>query len=412
MSGAGYSAESERVAEWADARISELMGVINAATAELVSVISAVLESGAWGGGGVRSPEHWVAWRAGVSTTRAKGLVAMARRLGKLPTVAEAFAEGRLSEDTLRLVVARTPPERDGEVAELAQLMTVPQLARTLRSLPRAESPGAEPAAVGGEVSFGHDGGDRFWLRAEGMAAERGAVVARALEAARNAELRARRPEGTDGSATAVTWADALERMAVAALDALDPATNQGRSPSERYQVLVHVRAGDLLAANVHLGPALSASARRRITCDAALRWVLEEEGRPVSWGRRRRSVDPVLRRLVEDRDRGCRVPGCTQVRWVEVHHLRHVEDGGDTVPENLAVLCPRQHDEHPRGLLGIAGDPTTPDGLVFTDRWGGSVHRPPPTPPDRPLPDAAHRWHAPSGEPFDGRWFIWADVA
>jgi hypothetical protein len=47
MGAAGHSAESERVAAWAEGRIAELMGVINAATAELVPVISAVLESGA-----------------------------------------------------------------------------------------------------------------------------------------------------------------------------------------------------------------------------------------------------------------------------------------------------------------------------------------------------------------------------
>ncbi len=44
MTRAGYSAESEQIAAWTEGRIAELMGVINAATAEVVAVIGQVLE--------------------------------------------------------------------------------------------------------------------------------------------------------------------------------------------------------------------------------------------------------------------------------------------------------------------------------------------------------------------------------
>jgi hypothetical protein len=334
----------------------------------------------------------------------------MARRLPELPTVAAAFSEGRLGEDSVKLVVSRTPAARDEEVAGLAQLMTVSQLARTLRSLPEqpVEGPHAERAEPddGGEVSFGHGEGGRWSLRADGLPAERGALVQKALEAARDAEFRTRHPEAAEGARpSGVTWSDALERLALAALECLDPSSRSGGPASERYQVLVHVR-GDG-GSHLHLGPALSATARRRIACGASVRWVLEEEGRPVAWGRRRATIPAPLRRLVEDRDRGCVVPGCTQARWLEVHHLRHVEDGGETLPENLTVLCGRHHDDHHRGLLGITGDPTTRGGLVFTDRWGRDITRPPPTRPTGP-PTIAGGWVAPSGEPFDGRWFTW----
>lgn len=126
-----------------------------------------------------------------------------------------------------------------------------------------------------------------------------------------------------------------------------------------------------------------------------------------MAWGRSRRTVDSVLRRLIEDRDRGCRVPGCTQVRWTEVHHIVHVEDGGETVRGNLACLCSRRHDDHHRGLLGIAGDPTRPHGLLFTDRWGYRIEPPPPKPPDGSYQTDA-TWDPASGESLDGRWFTW----
>jgi len=405
MAGAGHSVESEQAAEVADARIARLMGIINAATAELVSVIKGVLETDAWGGAGLRSPEQWVAWRAGVSPARASDLVRMARRLPELAVVESAFADGRLSEDSVKLIAKRVPAERDAEVAELAQVMTVPQLARVLRALPGAEPAEAEVEA---QVSFGHDDGGRWSLRATGLEAERGALVGKALHAARDAVFRARHPEAKDGAwPSGVTWSEALERMALATLDALDPASGGGRAASERYQVVVHVSAGDDPAAHLHLGPALTSSARRRIACDASLRWVLEDEGRTVAWGRRKRTVPTPLRLSIEERDRGCRVPGCTQMRWLEVHHLKHVEDGGETVPENLLCLCGRHHDDHHQGRLGIAGDPARPDGLAFTDRWGRDLTRPSPNPPD----DLAARgtWVAPSGERLDGHSFVWS---
>src|SRR5436190_5010726 len=185
--------KAEKVAEWAYGRIAEVMGVINAATAELVSVIATVIETDAWGEGGIRSVEHWVAWRCGVSAFRARALVAMARRRSELPEISGAFARGSLSEDSVRLAVKHTPPERDAEVAQLAQITTVHQLGRALRSLPPIDpSPadGPEPAPDpdnGREVHFGLDDDGRWSLRAHGVPTERGALVRKALEAARDA---------------------------------------------------------------------------------------------------------------------------------------------------------------------------------------------------------------------------------
>lgn len=414
--------ESYEVAAWAEGRINELMGVINAATAELVAVTAKVLESGAWCGGGVRSPQHWLAWKAGLSPAHAGSVITMARRKDELPVANAAFAEGRLSEDTMKLIVARTPPERDAEVTDWAQMMTVPQLRRVLRALPRVDAPETndEPEATdhsGGEVGFGYDEHDKWWMRVNGLPTERGALFQKALERARDVEFRARHPEaGDNASPRGVTWSDALERLALAGLEALDPAGNGGRAAAGRYQVIVHVRAGDPPSANVHLGPALSAAARRRITCDADLRWVLEDQGRPVAWSRRRRTVDPVLRTLLEERDQVCAAPWCQQTRWLEWHHLRHHEDGGETTPENLKGFCGRDHLMHHLGLFDVHGDATRADGLVFTDKFGRQIKAlPEPVPPEfgpvetaRTLGIDAGSWLPPTGENFDPHWFDW----
>ena len=68
-----------------EAEIAQTCGLLNATTGRLVSLLARVLESGCWQVAGIHSPTQWVAWQCGVSPTRAKSLVALARRRAELP---------------------------------------------------------------------------------------------------------------------------------------------------------------------------------------------------------------------------------------------------------------------------------------------------------------------------------------
>ena len=96
-----------------------------------------------------------------------------------------------------------------------------------------------------------------------------------------------------------------------------------------------------------------------------------ERAGVPVSVGRSLRIVPERTRRLVLDRDRGCRFPGCVATAHLEVHHVVHWAHGGRTDLDNLVALCPFHHDAHHAGEFGIGGDANGPGGLVFTARGG-----------------------------------------
>ncbi len=92
---------------------------------------------------------------------------------------------------------------------------------------------------------------------------------------------------------------------------------------------------------------------------------------------------------VVERRDGGCAVPGCTATHWLTIHHLWHWEDGGPTDTWNLITLCPAHHRAIHRGEYTIAGNPDHPDTLTFIDARGSPIGRhhppnPPPTPPRR----------------------------
>ncbi len=390
----------------AEGHVAALCGVLHATTASLVGLLAGVLSSGAWEQPGIRSPAHWVTWRCGVSSARARSWVQMAERMTELPAVFAAFRAGELAEDQVAVLVRYLPAHNDAEGAALARELSVPVLRRTLRDhpFPSAEE-GAEAERRSATFWYREDG--TFALAAE-LPADEGAVVERALAKARD-ELVEDRGPGEER----VTWADAVVHLSEVSLG------GACRPSSERYQVVVHVR-GDRPGrdASVHLGPALPASLRRYRSCDTTLRYLLEDDGRPVALGRRCRTVPHSRRRIIEARDRGCRVPGCEASRWLHVHHLTHWEDGGTTDPTNLVCLCSAHHRAHHRGELAIEGDPSTADGLVVTDTASGRALTGlgGPSPPAHPPPEAARTlgvaeadWHHPTGERLDRRWLQFA---
>ncbi|MGI8983872.1 MAG: HNH endonuclease signature motif containing protein, partial [Acidimicrobiales bacterium] len=140
---------------------------------------------------------------------------------------------------------------------------------------------------------------------------------------------------------------------------------------------------------------------------------VIEAGGRPVSVGRSLRTVSDRTRMVIEERDRGCRVPGCDRTRWLHVHHIRHWEDGGPSDTDNLMALCHRHHRLHHLGRLGIEGNADEPDGIRFTDERGrplDATGRPvvpgqPFAAAARDLGVAAGAWSHPSGERLDPWW-------
>ena len=378
------------------------MGVLNATTASLVSVLGEALATEAWAGPGISSAEHWVTWQCGVSRSRAANLMRMARRLPELARCAEAFTAGALSEDQAALVARHCPPERDEEVTGLAQLMLVPQLRQLLATVPRPEPEPAVPERR--HLAFGTDEEGNLWLRGSCRPTRVPWCSGRWRPVATSSS-----PSGPEGEATSpVDWGDALVRTAELAL---------GSGPSVsplRTQVVVHVEA-ESLAAHLQSGAVLTDGLARFLSCDATVRTVLERNGVPQAMGTPTRTVDERLRLLVNDRDRGCRVPGCGQRRWVQVHHLVHWRDGGPTRLDNLCCLCPRHHRMHHMGQLGIEGDPTRPDGLVFTNAAGLELGAARPRPPGDPPARAAQRlgvpepsWRHPLGERMDWRWFTW----
>ena len=127
--GDGEQSERERALE---AELAVVCGQLNQVSARLVAVTARAIESEGWAGAGIRSVEHWLVLRAGLSPGRARQVVLMARRVGVLPVVMGQFAAGRLSVDQVAVVARHAPAHVEASVAELAVSASVPQLGRVL----------------------------------------------------------------------------------------------------------------------------------------------------------------------------------------------------------------------------------------------------------------------------------------
>ena len=211
-------------------------------------------------------------------------------------------------------------------------------------------------------------------------------------------------------------WADATGLMAERALAAgfgedSEEGTDESGTRAERYQVVIHTEAATLAEEGEPGrsdldGVRVAAETSRRMACDAAVVEMVHGKpealhgkpeavhgksetvhgnagmtrgtvnpmhgkapsvsdmatrgpgasGQVLSVGRKTRTVPPHIRRALEERDRGCRFPGCAS-RFTEAHHVRHWADGGETRLSNLLLLCRRHHRAVHEGRVRVCTD-------------------------------------------------------
>jgi hypothetical protein len=347
------TAELDRLGD----EIAELSAHLEAATASLLALIREFDARGGWNTG-FRSCAHWLSWRVGLDLGAARERVRVARALATLPVLADALARGELSYAKVRALTRVATPEVEARLLAVGRAGTAAHVERIVRGWRQVDRRTEARETTRQHVGRGlhvYPAEDGMVVLRGRLAPEAGALLLRALDAARETLYQRRRanepfPPASDPATEAPTRAqqraDALALLAETALHhELDPGT-----PGERYQVVVHVDA-DVLAGTdqpgqsvLEEGPHVSAETSRRLACDAS-RVVMRHdgEGRVVEVGARTRTVPPALRRALHYRDGSCRFPGC-HVRVSEAHHVRHWAQGGPTTLSNLALLCRRHH--------------------------------------------------------------------
>jgi len=140
----------------------------------------------------------------------------------------------------------------------------------------------------------------------------------------------------------------------------------QALKGTERCQVVMHVDVNTLREqrsgvccthgrAHFEDKPWLSPATARRLSCDASLVTVLEDDaGKVLNVGRRSRIVPEHIRRALRERDGVCQYPGCQESTYVDAHHIQHWANGGETRLDNLVTLCRFHHRQLHRGCFDI----------------------------------------------------------
>lgn len=410
-----------------EARITELAGHLNAAEHRFLVLVAEFDRREGWADGATRSCAHWLGWKCGIELGAARERVRVARALDGLPAIGAAMARGELSYSKVRALTRAATPETEATLLMIALHGTAQHVEAVVRGYRRAR----QAVALEREARQHAGRGLRWWHDEDGalvlqarLTAEGGAIVLRALQAAIEADVPAGTPveaasvpasvpAGTPGAppepadTLAQRRADALVRLAEHGLAGGDRAL----PGAERPLLVVHVDAATLAAdapgrSGLEHGAALAAETVRRLGCDASLQAIVADaHGRVLDVGRRRRSIPAPIGRALQERDAGCRYPGCTQRHRVDAHHVRHWAHGGATRLSNLVLLCRRHHRLVHEGGVGVR---MTDDGVaVFTDATGRRIETAPPMAGSAEALVAAHRTRGPAigPETATGRW-------
>jgi hypothetical protein len=360
-------------------RLRAVCGHLNVLHAELVELAAEALETGCWNGWGVRSLAHWLMWKAGLSPAHAAEIARLAEARQTHPKVMATFGDGALSLDQVT-VATKAPAYLDADFAQLAEVCTVPQLrlaVRAARPAPATPPPVDDRGNGSSELVQGwFDDDGRYRLRAD-LDPDRGRIVDAALAEARDSLFHT--------GHTDVTWADALVEVAQRSLAGMTA------ERQERFRVNWFLDPTRPVPATWVDGIAIPDWLREHLLCDGTISPTFTAAGRPVSVGRTVQDVPERTRRLILARDRKCRIPWCSQSRWLQIHHLHHQAHGGGHDTNKLIAICGSCHRaHHHHGHFNISGDADQPDGLVFTDAHGDVIDPaarpikptgPPPTP-------------------------------
>ena len=421
MEGASPVAESGLPIRELEAQITELAGHLNAANHRWLTLIAEFDRRQGWSDGATQSCAHWLSWKCGVDLGAAREKVRVARSLESLPLIGAAMARGELSYSKVRALSRVATPATEEVLLNVALHGTVHHvetLVRQFRRVQEVEELSREARQYAQRrLTYCHDDDGSLVVKLQ-LPAESGAQLLKALEvalpevplpsledcqnhlhvsgetspcnhawattlsAAHAPDTRTH--ESPAAAALKLTGdlptlsarrADALIVLAESFLKHGAAAMNGG----DRHQIVVHIdectlKDGAAGRCEFDDGPAMPVETARRLSCDASLVKIVEDErGEPLDVGRKTRTIPPALRRALNSRDKGCVFPGCTHKRYVDGHHIHHWAEGGETKLSNLVSLCRFHHRAVHEGGLRI--DRCDDGAWRFTNRRGESQH-------------------------------------
>ncbi|MGH8891023.1 MAG: HNH endonuclease [Acidothermaceae bacterium] len=304
---------------------------------------------------GFASTAHWLSFACGLAHRTAVEQVRVARALAAHEALSREMGAGRLSYSHVRAisrVAGPTEHQLVDELIEVAQYGTVAHLETIVRGFRTVDDiEGNSTRDVREYVK--HSWNDSsLWQLSARLDPERGEVISSAIKSL------AEREE--------LSPADALVRLAEIGLAALADADKPPRAlrGHERAAVVVHLDAANLQPAveprsaerarpfaRITNGPGLPWRVVERLLCAGRIRPMVFDGESALDVGRTQRLVTERQYRALIVRHHGhCAVPGCSNVKGLDGHHVIPWSQGGRTDLDNLILLCEPHH-------LGVHND-------------------------------------------------------
>ena len=333
---------------------------INAATSELLVLIREFDERAGWLKWGLENCAEWLAWRCDLSLATAREKVRVAHALKLLPAMSASFSTGDLGYSKVRELTRVATPANEEELLAFAlrhSTAFVTERCRELRMGDVASQDVAERAFARRSLRVRRDAERAMMVVNIELPLEAGELIEKALDKARNDEGLAH-PDIAE-----TTWskrqADALVTLLK---EYLAGSSEEKPGRGDNYLVNIHV---DQSALAGEAGrSSLPIESVKRLCCDGSAVVIAEDDnGQPLSVGRKTRIVPTAIERAVRSRDHHrCAFPGCKNRRFLDCHHVEHWSNGGETSVDNLMLLCTRHHTLVHEGGFRIERD--------FSDRW------------------------------------------
>jgi Domain of unknown function (DUF222) len=180
---------------------------LDAATARLLDLIRDFDARSGWNNG-FRSCAEWLSWRVGLDLGAAREKVRVARSLATLPRLAQALAHGKLSYAKVRALTRVATPETEERLLAIGRAGTAEHVERIVRGWRRMDRKAEKDEAVRQHVNralyvFPAEDGT-VTIRGR-LAPEAGALLLKALTAAREALYRRERAENAAAQAADVS---------------------------------------------------------------------------------------------------------------------------------------------------------------------------------------------------------------
>ena len=330
-----------------DAAICRLATRINAVSYQLLVLVREFDDRMGWAKWGYPSCAEWLSWRCQISLSAAREKVRTAQALRDLPEISLAFSEGRLSYTKARALTRVAAEHGEDALLRYALDATAPNVEERCRQIRNVHPDSVHDAQRAWEArslsAWRNAARGTLCLRVE-LPLDVGDLVMKAIERALEREeipdgVAERSPSGFQSQ-----QADALVAIVKTYLEGGTAESGSGSSSTaDRYQLVLHVDEAALHGGAGRADAPLETV--KRLACDSSLVVVTEDErGTPLGVSPKQRVVSAPLRRALLARDRCCAFPGCHRKKFVQVHHVEHWIDGGETTLQNLVLLCSYHH--------------------------------------------------------------------